>query len=145
MVGLLHAMAFMVLLLIGWVIWNNKPLPFRSYGVPVLFSECHESSAAPISTRLRRGPRGYFRSQCCSGGESMTAPRVNRSFDPSAKAEHEAGQAASIVLHVFSKYRFRYRFHDRFSIVFQVFVMTQPGMKPASHLWRRVLTHLYHA
>ena len=46
MVGLLHAMAFMVLLLIGWVIWNNKPLPlpFRSYGVPVLFSECHEWS-----------------------------------------------------------------------------------------------------
>jgi len=30
MVGLLHAMAFMVLLLIGWVIWNNKPLPFMS-------------------------------------------------------------------------------------------------------------------
>ena len=29
MVGLLHAMAFMVLLLIGWVIWNNKPLPFN--------------------------------------------------------------------------------------------------------------------
>jgi len=27
MVGLLHAMAFMVLLLVGWVIWNNKPLP----------------------------------------------------------------------------------------------------------------------
>ena len=26
MVGLLHAMAFMVLLLVGWVIWNNKPL-----------------------------------------------------------------------------------------------------------------------
>ena len=30
MVGLLHAMAFMVLLLIGWVIWNNKPLPLPS-------------------------------------------------------------------------------------------------------------------
>jgi len=27
MVGLLHAMAFMVLLLISWAIWNNKPLP----------------------------------------------------------------------------------------------------------------------
>jgi len=26
MVGLLHAMAFMMLLLVGWVIWNNKPL-----------------------------------------------------------------------------------------------------------------------
>jgi len=23
MVGLLHAMAFMMLLLVGWVIWNN--------------------------------------------------------------------------------------------------------------------------
>jgi len=27
MVGLLHAMAFMVFLLVGWVIWNNKPSP----------------------------------------------------------------------------------------------------------------------
>ena len=26
MVGLLHAMAFTMLLLVGWVIWNNKPL-----------------------------------------------------------------------------------------------------------------------
>jgi len=26
MVGLLHAMAFMMLLLVDWVIWNNKPL-----------------------------------------------------------------------------------------------------------------------
>jgi len=26
MVGLLHTMAFMMLLLVGWVIWNNKPL-----------------------------------------------------------------------------------------------------------------------
>jgi len=28
MVGLLHAMAFMMLLLVVWVIWNNKPFPF---------------------------------------------------------------------------------------------------------------------
>jgi len=27
MVSLLHAMVFMVFLLVGWVIWNNKPLP----------------------------------------------------------------------------------------------------------------------
>ena len=26
LVGLLHAMAFIMLLLVGWVIWNNKPL-----------------------------------------------------------------------------------------------------------------------
>jgi len=30
MVGLLHAMTFMVLLLVGWVIWNNKPLPLST-------------------------------------------------------------------------------------------------------------------
>jgi len=30
MVGLLHAMTFMVLLLVGLVIWNNKPLPLPS-------------------------------------------------------------------------------------------------------------------
>ena len=45
MVGLLHAMAFMVLLLIGWVIWNNKPLPlpiqpnFQKYSKDQTFSE----------------------------------------------------------------------------------------------------------
>jgi len=33
MVGLLHAMAFMVLLLIDWVIWNNKPLPLPYHAV----------------------------------------------------------------------------------------------------------------
>jgi len=43
----------------------------------VLLSECHEWSAAPISACLRRGPRSYFRSECCTGGESMAAPRVN--------------------------------------------------------------------
>jgi len=33
-------------------------------------------SAPPISTCLRRGPRDYFRSECCTGGESVAAPRV---------------------------------------------------------------------
>jgi len=36
MIGLLHAMGFMTLLLVGWVIWNNKPCPcpcpFRLWG-----------------------------------------------------------------------------------------------------------------
>jgi len=41
-------------------------------------SKCHEWSAAPISTCLRRGPRGCFRSDCWACGESMSAPRVNR-------------------------------------------------------------------
>ena len=39
MIGLLHAMAFMMLLLVGWFIWNNKPLtidhwPFSLGGAP---------------------------------------------------------------------------------------------------------------
>ena len=31
---------------------------------------------------LRRGPRGCLRSECCSSGESMTAPRVKLSLAP---------------------------------------------------------------
>jgi len=34
-----------------------------------LSSECHEWSAAPISACLRRGPIGYFRNECCTGGK----------------------------------------------------------------------------
>jgi len=36
MVDLLHAMAFMMLLLVGWVIWNNKPLTIDQSVLPVL-------------------------------------------------------------------------------------------------------------
>jgi len=39
--------------------------------------ERHKSSAASISTYLRRGPLSYFRSECWTGGESMAAPLVN--------------------------------------------------------------------
>ena len=41
MVGLLHSMAFMVLLLVGWVICNNKPLP-----LPLGFSLCDVTKMA---------------------------------------------------------------------------------------------------
>ena len=55
---------------------------------------------APTSACSRRGPRGFFHSECCSGGKLMTAPRVNRLL-ASTNAEHEAGQVASTVFHVF--------------------------------------------
>jgi len=48
----------------------------------VLLVECHEWSAASISTYLHRGPRGYFRSECCTGGESVAAPRVKLYLAP---------------------------------------------------------------
>ena len=48
------------------LIWGTQKIPER-----------HEWSAAPISAYLRRGPRGYFRSKCCIGGESVAAQRVN--------------------------------------------------------------------
>ena len=50
---------------------------------------------APIYACLRRGPRGCLRRECCTGGESVTEPRVNRSLAPIINAEHEARQAAS--------------------------------------------------
>ena len=43
MVGLLHAMAFMELLLIGWVIWNNKPFYLFCCDTKPL----HKANAAP--------------------------------------------------------------------------------------------------
>jgi len=37
---------------------------------------------------------GYFRSECCTGGESMEAPRISLAPTYCTNAEHEAGQAA---------------------------------------------------
>jgi len=62
---------------------NEFKFQFRLYPLLYSFAECHGGSAAPISTYLRRGPRGCFRSECCTGGESMTAPRVNCFLAPS--------------------------------------------------------------
>ena len=77
--------------------WKPNSVHFHLYLVSVLLSECDEWSAAPISAYLRRGPRGYFRSECCTSGESVTAPRVNRSVHSTLNTEHEAGQATSTV------------------------------------------------
>jgi len=66
MVGLLHAMAFMMLLLVGWVMWNNKPLPFGRHktknnrctmfsiaGCSALQHSAHIFSAKPAYNALR--------------------------------------------------------------------------------------------
>jgi len=58
--------------------------------------ECHEWSAAPISAYLRRGPRGYFGRECCTGGESQHCA-WSFPLDPPINPQHEAGQPASIV------------------------------------------------
>jgi len=55
---------------------------FRLYSVSVLLSKRHKWSAAPISACLRRGPRGCFCSECCTGSESVAAPRLNCSLPP---------------------------------------------------------------
>jgi len=41
-----------------------------------------EVCGLPISAFFHRGPRGYFRSECCTGGESMAVPRENCSLTP---------------------------------------------------------------
>jgi len=50
---------------------------FRIYSLSVLLTMCHEWSAAPISTCLRRVPRGCFHNEFFHGGESTAAQRVN--------------------------------------------------------------------
>jgi len=56
--------------------------------------ECHECFAAAISACLRR-PRGCFRNQCFTGGESTAAPRVNRFLAPIQRRARGYRQAAS--------------------------------------------------
>jgi len=51
-------------------------LQFSSYSVSVLLQECHECPAAAISVCLRCGQRGYFRSECCTGGEIIHKPKI---------------------------------------------------------------------
>ena len=53
------------------------------------------------SVRLRRGSRAYFRIECCIGGESMAASRVNLFHTPPTNVEHEAGQAANTIFQAF--------------------------------------------
>jgi len=60
------------------------------------FPEYHEWSAALISTYLRRGPHGYFRSECCTGNKSQHRA-WSFHLHPPINAQHEAGQAASTV------------------------------------------------
>jgi len=52
MVGLLHAMAFMVLLLVGWVIWNNKPLPLPSDHLCLVVTFCISVANLAFSPRI---------------------------------------------------------------------------------------------
>jgi len=52
----------------------------------------------PVSAHS--APRGCFRSECCTSGEPMAAPRLSFLLYPPI-TDHEAGQAASIVFHVF--------------------------------------------
>ena len=76
MVGLLHAMAIMVLLLIGWVIWNNKPLP-NQLPLPIdnrraLTERLFHCAAAE---RLGNFPWPYPQPQCSVHRPSLLAPR----------------------------------------------------------------------
>jgi len=91
-----------VIILICWDL-NRFPLSFI-YTLVVFPLECHEWSAAPISTYLRRGPRGCFSSGCCTGGESVAAPRLNCFIAPIhlINQAHEAGYAASTVSQITS-------------------------------------------
>jgi len=76
----------------------DTSVQFRLYSVSVLLSLV---SATPISASMR----GYFRSECCTAGES---PHVSCSLAP---MNAEAAQAGSTALQVF-----RY--------------MTRPGIEP---------------
>jgi len=64
------------------------------FGVPRLTNELLSPSP---------GPHGYYRSECCIGGETMAAPPVNHFLAPTHNAEDEVGLTASIIFQVFPK------------------------------------------
>ena len=88
MVGLLHAMAFMVILLIGWVIWNNKPLPLPkalTWGLgfwPSLVNGFHTTNA-PL---LICSPATILRKQC----NKQTCLTYNTNSELPARSEDKA-------------------------------------------------------
>ena len=61
MVVLLHAMAFMMLLLVGWVIWNNKPF-IINHSYPVYALKRLENRIKRICLSLQ-----YIHAICFSG------------------------------------------------------------------------------
>jgi len=66
-------------------------IQFRLYVVSVLLSECCEGSAATIYAYMGRGPRGCFRTECCTACESIpkAAPRGNCSLLPKVAIDPE--------------------------------------------------------
>jgi len=76
---------------------------FRWYSASALPPERHKSSAAPTSAYLRRGPLSYFRSECCTGGESMTAHEAGHwanLFKSSARPDRESNPACQYLWHL---------------------------------------------
>ena len=79
MAGLLHAMAFMTLLLVGWVIWNNKPLPLRT----ALFLQFQTAAellwfnSYSCFERRRQMSAGSLSGACNSGLSSVFIQDVN--------------------------------------------------------------------
>ena len=89
-----------------------------------LLSECHEWSAVPISVCLLLGPRGCFRSVCCTGGEPIATQRVNHSLAPTHQPRERGWTALSTV--------------------YQVFDLSQTRSEPSLYqLWWRMLKQLH--
>jgi len=100
--------------------------------------EGNDWSAVPICAPLYQWPRGYFRSEYCIGGKSMTIPRVRK---------------LSLCTHPLTSGTARgYTGHKH---VFQVFRMIRPGIEPSllvsdaraqpknvCHLWKSIFAAL---
>jgi len=71
-----------------WWWWCRKGKKKFHYTCFVFPLECHEWSAAPISAYWRRGPRSYFCSECCTGGESIAVMAPQAAFNLNFKVVH---------------------------------------------------------
>jgi len=77
---------------------------FRLYSVSVLISECHKWSAVAVSACLRRGPRGSFRSECCTVASQWQHCAWTVAWQPPTNVDHET---TSTIFQVFGMTRNR--------------------------------------
>jgi len=86
-----------------------------NFAMLVSYSKVSQVGSGAHATCFCHGPHDCFCSVCCTGDESTVALHMNCFLHLSVNTEHEAGQGASPN--------------------FQVFGMTQTGIKPSLLVW----------
>jgi len=100
MVGLLYAMAFMVLLLVGWVVWNNKPLPTgdRQHRTLATLPKASHKETGQILSRSRQNMGSHVWQPIIFPHKNNHWERLCSAFAEIVNAKRHSPQAKSIAI-----------------------------------------------